>query len=177
MAGKSADERIEARKKQQKTMIGGIAAVVIIILVLAAGFILLKGGPGGGSTVTYSQSQTDPGGQNVLIPLADVTDTAFHFYSYNSSGTAINYFVVKDASGSIHTAFDACDVCFRAKKGYSQAGDNAQCNNCGKTFAVADIGTKNTAGGCWPSYLPHEIQGDNIVIKSSDLAGGKYLFA
>ncbi len=53
---------------------------------------------------------------------------------------------------------------------------SAVCNNCGKTFAVVDIGTRNTAGGCWPGYLPHEIQGDNIVLKNSDPGSGKYRF-
>ena len=176
MAGKSADERIEAKQKKQKTMIAGIAVGAIVIVVLAAGFILLNGGKSDGNTATYNQSETDAGGQNVLIPLAEITDTAFHYYSYNASGTAIKYFVVKDAGGTVHTAFDACDVCYRAKRDTARSGDSAKCNNCGKTFAIADIGTRNTAGGCWPGFLPFAIQGNDIVIKNSDLAGGAHYF-
>jgi uncharacterized membrane protein len=172
---KKARERLDEKKKKQKTTYT-YAAVGLVILALAAGFILLNGGKGGNDPALYNQSGTDASGQNVLIPLADIADNAFHYYSYNSSDTAIKYFVVKDSSGTIHTAFDACDVCYAAKKGYRQSGDYAQCNNCGKTFAIANIGTENTAGGCWPGYLPNEIPGDNIVLKNSDLESGKYRF-
>jgi uncharacterized membrane protein len=172
---KNAQERLDEKKKKQKT-IYTYAVAGLVVLALAAGFILLNGGQGSGNTAMYNQSQTDTSGQSVLIPLTDITDNAFHFYSLNSGGTAIKYFIVKDKSGTIHTAFDACDVCYAAKKGYRQSGDYARCNNCGKTFAVVDIGTRNTAGGCWPGYLPHEIQGDNIVLKNSDLGSGKYRF-
>ncbi len=174
MVAKKANERLEEKKKkrQQLTLVVVIAGAILVIL--AIGYSLMNGQ--GGPTATYNQSRTDAGGLNVLTPLSDITDTDFHFFSYNSSGTAIKYFVVKDKSGNVHTAFDACDVCFRSKKGYHQAGDSAQCNNCGKTFAVNDIGTKNTAGGCWPGYLLHEVQGNNIVIKIPDLEGGKHYF-
>jgi uncharacterized membrane protein len=174
---KKAQERLEEKKKQQKkTLYTGVAGVLVLI-VLAAGYTLLSGGgQGANDPALYNQSGTDTSGQNVVIPLSDITDTNFHFYSYDSGGVGIKYFVVKDASGNIHTAFDACDVCYAAKKGYRQVGDVAKCNNCGKTFAVIDIGTKNTAGGCWPGYLPHTIEGENIVIKSIDLETGKYRF-
>jgi uncharacterized membrane protein len=51
-----------------------------------------------------------------------------------------------------------------------------QCINCGKTFSITSIGTDNTAGGCWPSYLPMKIDSDNIVIKISDLKEKSYMF-
>jgi uncharacterized membrane protein len=175
MAGKSADERIEAKQKRQKTMIAGIAVGVIIIVALIAGFVLLKGSQGG-NTATYNQSQADSGGQNVRISLSDIADNNFHYYTYDNSGTAIKYFVVKDNSGAIHTAFDACDICYEAKKGYSQVGDKAKCINCGKVFAIAGIGTENVAGGCWPGYLPHEIRGNDLIIKNTDLERGKHYF-
>lgn len=177
MASKKADERIESKKKKQQQLI--IAGVLggLVLLVLIAGFTLLKGGQATGSQAQFNASQLDAAGQNVVIPLAAITDTSFHFYAFNSSGTTIKYFVVKDASGNIHTAFDACDVCYRAKKGYHQSGNFAQCNNCGRTFSIGDIGTKNTEGGCWPGYLPSTVQGDSIIIKKSDLESGKYRFA
>ena len=176
MAGKSADERVEAKKKQQKMMFGGIAVGAILVLALVGGFILLNGDRSPGNAAAYNQVQTDSGGQNVLIPLADIADNNFHYYAYDTNGTSIKYFIVKDKSGTIHTAFDACDICYAAKKGYAQSGDSAKCIYCGKTFAIADIGTKNTAGGCWPGFLPFAIQGDDLVVKNSDLAGGKHYF-
>jgi uncharacterized membrane protein len=174
---KKAQERLEVKKKQQKKTLYAGTAVVLVLIVLAAGYILLGGsGQGANDPALYNKTSSVSGGQDVVIPLSDIADTNFHFYSYDSGGVGIKYFIVKDASGNIHTAFDACDVCFAAKKGYRQSGDNAKCNNCGRTFAISDIGTKNTAGGCWPGYLPHTIEGNNIVIKSSDLETGKYRF-
>lgn len=176
MAGKKADERLGDKKKKQQMMIFGVLGGLGLLIVLAAGFVLLNGGQAAGNPAVFNASPMDADGQNVAIPASDIGDTAFHFYSYNSGGTEIKYFVVKDKNGELHTAFDACDVCYRAQKGYMQAGDYAKCNNCGKSFSISDIGTKNKAGGCWPGYLPHQIRGDSIVIKTSDLEGGKYRF-
>lgn len=174
MAGKKVKERLEEKKKRQNMLIIGVLAVLALII-LASGYILLNGGQNV-NPATYNESRLDAGGQNVLIPLSNITDNLFHFYSYDSGGTAIKYFVVKDEGGNIHAAFDACDVCYRSKKGYRQSGDYAKCNNCGRTFSVYDIGTKNTGGGCWPGYLSQEVQSGNIVIKKSDLEGGKHYF-
>lgn len=173
MAKKKANERLEEKQKRQKLIVTGVLAVAALII-LAAGFILLNGQSA--NSTSYNQSTVDVSGQNVLIPVSDLADNNFHFYSYNSSGTVIKYMVIKDKNGVIHTAFDACDVCYKTKKGYHQSGEYAQCNNCGKTFSIYDIGTKNTAGGCWPGYLQHSIQGNNVVIKNSDLESGKYYF-
>ena len=176
MAGKKAEERLGEKKKKQQMLIFGVLGGLALLILLVAGVILLSGGDQAGNPTVFKASPTAEGGQNVVIPLADIGDTAFHFYSYDSGTTAIMYFVVKDKNGELHTAFDACDVCFQAKKGYRQTGDFAKCDNCGRSFSVADIGTKNKAGGCWPGYLPHVIQGDSIVIKTSDLKSGKYRF-
>ncbi|HEY3272785.1 MAG TPA: DUF2318 domain-containing protein [Methanocella sp.] len=174
---KKAQERLDEKKKKQKKTVYMGVAVVLALVVLAVGYILLNGGQSDANDpALYNQSGTDTGGQNVVIPLSDIADTSFHFYSYDSGGVGIKYFIVKDSSGNLHTAFDACDVCYAAKKGYRQVGDVAKCNNCGKTFAVAKIGTENTAGGCWPGYLPNTIEGNNIMIKSTDLESGKYRF-
>ncbi len=171
-----ANERLEAKKQRQNTIIVGVAAVVVLVLVIAGVLFLFNGGPGEGATATFGESQLDASGQNVLIPLANITDNSFHFFSYDAGGMAVKYFVVKDKDGTAHTAFDACDVCFRSRKGYRQSGDFAKCNNCGRTFPVYGLGTKNTGGGCWPGYLHHEVQGNNILIKISDLEGGRRYF-
>jgi uncharacterized membrane protein len=175
MAAKNVKERLEAKKKRQNVLIIVVLAGIALTVILVAGFIWLSGSQGGDQP-TYNQSLLDEGGQNVLIPLSDITDNSFHFYSFDFGGTVVKYFLVKDAGGNIHSAFDACDVCYKSKKGYRQSGDYAQCNNCGRTFSTIDIGTKNTGGGCWPGYLPQEVQGDNIIIKRSELEGGQHYF-
>jgi len=116
------------------------------------------------------QTQTE-----IFIKLANLSTKA-KFYSFNSNGTNIRYFAVQDSSGNVHIAFDACDVCYEAKKGYQQNGEMMQCKNCGKEFAITGIGVENTGGGCWPSYLPMRIENDTVVIKISDLEEKSYMF-
>ena len=94
------------------------------------------------------------------------------FYEYDG----IKYFAVEASDGSIKTAFDACDVC-GGRKGYRQQGNDMVCNNCGRYFSIDALGEKNIyGGGCWPGYLPSSVEGDSLVIKTSDLEKGRYRF-
>jgi len=111
----------------------------------------------------------------VKIPLADISEE-MQMYSYNVNGVDVNYFAVKGSDGEIRTAFDACDVC-GGHKGYRQEGDQVVCNNCSNRFDIDDIGSKNAPGGCWPSYLGYEIDGDNVLISIKEISDGRYRFA
>ena len=112
--------------------------------------------------------------ETISIPVNSVTNEMQKF-SYDYKGTEVRYFAVKDSTGDIKVAFDACDVCGGAK-GYHQEGDQAVCNNCGLKFALSGLGTKNKGSGCWPSHLEHEIQDNNIIIKTSELKAGAFRF-
>jgi len=111
----------------------------------------------------------------VRLPLSDI-DTTVTFYSYDSDGLTVRYFAVRDAQGTVHVAFDACDVCYEAKKGYKQVGEEMQCLNCGQQFAITSIGSENIVGGCWPSYLNMKIDGNDVMIKIADLEAKSYMF-
>ena len=110
----------------------------------------------------------------VKIPISEITSTMKR-YSHDSNGITVNYFAVKGSDDEIRTAFDACDVC-GGHQGYRQQGQDVVCNKCGRFFNIDDLGTKNTSGGCWPSYLDHTIEGDNILIKKSELDTGAFRF-
>ena len=149
------------------------------VIILALAIFFIAGGNGAakstGNVVTEVLDPIDEG-DVVKIPLSQVSTSA-QWHDYNSQGTDIEYFIVKDKNGNVKTAFNACDVCYRSKKGYSQSGGDMVCNNCGNHYAIAGLGTKNLAGGgCWPGYLPSTIEGDYVVIKKSDLEAGKYRF-
>lgn len=110
----------------------------------------------------------------VNLPAAKLTDGKARFYKFEDGGKEIVFFAVKASDGSIKTAFDACDSCYRSKKGYEQQGDKMNCNNCNQKFAVNRLGP-NATGGCNPGYLPHQLNGATISIKVSDLKeGAKY---
>jgi uncharacterized membrane protein len=110
----------------------------------------------------------------VMIPVAKLGDGKAHFYKFEDGGTAINFFAVKAHDGTYNTAFDACDSCYKSKKGYEQQGDKMNCKNCGQKFAINRLGP-NATGGCNPGYLPHQMNGSTISISVNDLkAGAKY---
>jgi hypothetical protein len=118
--------------------------------------------------------------QTVSHPVSEISPTIRHYsYTYILSPTTkkdLEYIVVQASNGDIKTVFNACDVCYPAHKGYSQSGTEVRCNNCGNRFPIDGLGIKNTSGTCNPGYLPHTIEGDQVVIKVSDLIVGAYYF-
>ena len=111
----------------------------------------------------------------IAIPVSDVSDGKAHFFQYSNGGKEIRFFVVKGSDGNLHSAFDACDACYREKKGYVQQGDMMVCKNCNMKFQTSRIG-RGSAGGCNPSPLSHASDGRNVVFKVSDLATGVRFF-
>jgi uncharacterized membrane protein len=115
-------------------------------------------------------------GENLVINLADV-NPAVKFYYYELNDVKIQFFAVLGEDDQPHIAFDACDSCYAAKKGYLHANPYMKCNNCGRTFLVTSIGTENLSGGCWPSFLPVVITDGKILIKISDVTQKLFMFA
>jgi uncharacterized membrane protein len=110
----------------------------------------------------------------ITVPVAKLADGKARFYKFEDGGKEISFLVVKAQDGSYKTAFDACDSCFREKKGYEQQGDKLNCKNCNQKFAINRLGP-NATGGCNPGYLPHQLKGNVISINASDLkAGARY---
>jgi len=109
------------------------------------------------------------------IPVSKLADGKAHFYKFEDGGKEIAFFAIKTADGSYKTAFDACDACFKSRKGYEQQGDKMNCKNCNQKFAVNRLGP-NATGGCNPGYLPHQLNGSTISISVNDLKGGARYF-
>lgn len=111
----------------------------------------------------------------ILLPLAKLADGKARFYKFEDGGKKIAFFAVKAPDGSVRVAFDACDACYRSKKGYEQQGDKMNCNNCNQKFAINRLGP-NASGGCNPGYLPHQLNGNTVSIKANDLKEGARYF-
>lgn len=111
----------------------------------------------------------------VSIPIASVADGKARFFKFEDGGKEIAFFAVKASDGSYRAAFDACDACYKAKKGYEQQGDKMTCKNCNQKFAINRLGP-NASGGCNPGYLPSQVTNGKIIIKADDLKGGARYF-
>ena len=158
-----------------KKKLVGIGIIILGTMIYLAGCTSTTQNDDNTNKNTNYNATPQQNATEVRIPLSDIGTTAT-FYSYDSDGVTVRYFVVKDTQGTIHVAFDACDVCYEAKKGYKQNGEVMQCLNCGQTFAITDIGIENTGGGCWPSFLPMNIDGNDVIIKIVDLEAKSYMF-
>lgn len=110
----------------------------------------------------------------ISIPLSEINDGSAHYFSVNSGGRNIKFFVLKSNDGVIRAAFDACDVCYPEQKGYRQDGQFMICNNCGQKFHSSRINV--VKGGCNPSPLKREEQGSNLIITMNDIATGARYF-
>ncbi|MDQ7836056.1 MAG: DUF2318 domain-containing protein [Humidesulfovibrio sp.] len=110
----------------------------------------------------------------VQLALADVSDGKAHFYSYKTGGKDVQFFVIKSKDGQIRSALNACDVCYREKKGYTQDGDFMICTNCGQRFHSNKI--MEVKGGCNPSPLARTLDAKTVTIREADLKAGVSYF-
>lgn len=106
----------------------------------------------------------------VRLPLATFDDYNAHYYTYMHEGRPIEFFVLKSKDGVVRAAFNACDVCYLSKKGYTQDGDYVVCNNCGQRFPANEI--NDVHGGCNPSPLERVVVGDTLLILEEDIIKG-----
>jgi hypothetical protein len=113
-------------------------------------------------------------GGAVRFPLSTFDDHKAHHYTYMHEGQPIEFFVLKSQDGIVRAAFNACDVCFDARKGYTQDGDHMVCNNCGRRFPADQINVVH--GGCNPSPLTRVVEGDNLVIEVEEIVKGQDYF-
>jgi uncharacterized membrane protein len=136
-------------------------------LVVVYGLWLFSKQWGGVSTIASAHETRYP------LSLFD-DGRARHFEYRAEDGMLIKYFVIKSSDGVVRAAFDACDVCWRAGKGYYQQGDDMVCRNCGQRFA--SIKVNEVRGGCNPAPLTRRIVDGKLVIESKDILEGKEFF-
>ena len=110
----------------------------------------------------------------VRIPLASLDSGKALFLKADVEGKEIYYFTLRSSDGVYRAAYDTCDVCFRANRGYRQEGDLVVCNNCGQAFPSVKV--NEVRGGCNPAPLARTVEGEQLVIKKSDLAAGGPFF-
>lgn len=110
----------------------------------------------------------------VQIPINKINDGHAHYFTFKAQGRDIRFFVLKSRDGVIRAAFDACDVCFPKRKGYSQAGDYMICNNCGQRFHSTKINVLK--GGCNPAPLRRTNNGKHLVLTAADIFSGSRYF-
>lgn len=144
----------------------------MVVVLFSLGFMAIPDGHAFGIFGQHKSVKAVDG--EVRIPLKDVQDGTAHHYVYDAGDKEIKFFVIQSSDGVLRAAFDACDVCFPAKKGYTQDGEFMICNNCGRRFHSSQINV--VEGGCNPAPLNREMVGENLVIKVEDILPGSRFF-
>lgn len=156
-----------SNKSGKKLLIPGIITAIALMAVAAWALTSPTTLPGGFATVTAENDA-------VRFLAAEFDDGKARFYRYQSKQGPINFFVVKSSDGIIRSAFDTCDVCYKALKGYTQEGNQMVCNNCGQKFRTDRV--NDVKGGCNPAPLNRQKVGNEIVIHVADLETGARYF-
>lgn len=110
-------------------------------------------------------------GRDVRLAASLFNDGRARFYRYvTAAGREVRFFVMRTPDGVIRAAFDACEACFRSRKGYRQSGDKMICNGCGGGMRSVDINVSSVR--CIPGTLEHAIEGDRVVITAAAIERG-----
>jgi uncharacterized membrane protein len=149
-----------------------LVAFIITALVIVIGMSPFVFGEKG----SYEPSKAVQSSKDVVkIPLVQVNGGTAQFFHYTVQGKDIRFFVLKSSDGVIRAAFDACDICYKARRGYRQEGDFMICNNCRNRFPSVNINV--IRGGCNPVPLERTVSGNTLIIKVLDILKGESYFS
>lgn len=172
-------ERLEAKRaafqENRKKNHRSLWAVFVCAGLLAGGFIAyFQLNSPGDSMAERSPAENASAGSSLIMPVSTFDNGRASFYTYKEGKTEIRYFVLKSSDGVLRAAFDACDVCWPAGKGYAQEGDSMVCRNCGSRFVSVLV--NEVKGGCNPAPLNRKVQDGNLIIEAGDILQGRGYF-
>jgi uncharacterized membrane protein len=148
--------------------------VICAVLIGGAGVYIAINGTGSDSVSSEANLAPGPKGDQVVYQVSEFADGRARHYEFKHKDMTIRYFILKSSDGVIRAAFDACDVCWPAGKGYYQDGDVMICRNCGRRFASVLV--NEVKGGCNPAPLKRSVQGEQLILKVQDIIEGSQYF-
>ncbi len=168
------------KKQNNKAFNGNVNKNIIFmvgtVLVAAAALFSLFGPKPSAPPSAVPNSVTVGG--DLTIVKSDITEEA-SFYPYESNGTYMEVVAVRASDGSVRTALNTCQVCYKSGKGYyEQKGSNLVCKNCGNRFTIDQI--ELTKGGCNPVPITTDLKtedAEKVVISSDILTQAEPFFA
>jgi uncharacterized membrane protein len=144
-----------------------VSIVAIAVVAIALGWWIRQWAGGGAN----NRAVADQAGSDFRIPLAELNGDRAQFFTYRLPGSKeVKFFAVRSKDGVVHAALDACEVCYAARKGYRQEGEDMICNNCERHFPAHKL--NEVTGECNPVPLTRRVDGGYLVISKSDLEKG-----
>jgi uncharacterized membrane protein len=149
----------------------GVIAVVLFAAVVIVADLALDGRLGAPG---YQRVAAGADGE-VRISLAGLGAQQVRFYHFlNPANQEVWFFVGRDAAGQVQVAFNASEVCAKRKRGFRHEGEWIVCNQCDKSFHLAEV--NDGGGGCKPVPLRHQILDGEVLIAQADVLAGWRLF-
>jgi uncharacterized membrane protein len=160
-------EAVLGTPKKRSTPLIMVACGIIVGAVVAIYWLLPQGQSPSSVASLPGVIQT---AEQVAYPVSLFADGKARHFEYHNGNKTIRYFIIKSSDGVVRAAFDACDVCWPAGKGYYQEGDYMVCRNCGRRFASVLV--NEVKGGCNPAPLQRSISDDQLIIRVNDIMDG-----
>ena len=182
-SSKAQNKKVTLEKRQAKkdVVLGAEKKGRLPLIVAIVCSVIIVGG--GIYYASYDRSETAPvagsftsenNASQVSLPANLFEDGKARHFQHVAGEFNIKYFVLKSSDGIIRAAFDACDVCWPAGKGYYQEGDYMVCRNCGRKFASVLV--NEVKGGCNPAPLNRRVENGKVVIEVKDILDGRQYF-
>jgi len=149
-------------------------AATCAAIIAGGGFLYYVYNISGSSPVATTSSPAAKTATQVTFPASLFDDGKARHFQHVAGSFTVKYFILKSSDGVIRAAFDACDVCWPAGKGYYQDGDVMVCRNCGRRFASVLV--NEVKGGCNPAPLIRNVENGKVVIQVKDILEGKQYF-
>jgi uncharacterized membrane protein len=174
---KPTHDKIAAKKAavlntEKKNRMPLFLTLVGVILIAGAAALFIYNGENQ-KTATASAPLTSSH-TAVKFPTVLFQDGKARHFEHVEGNFSIRYFILESSDSVIRAAFDACDVCWPAGKGYYQEGDHMVCRNCGRKFASVLV--NEVKGGCNPAPLNRIVENGQVIIQVKDILEGKQYF-
>jgi uncharacterized membrane protein len=144
---------------------------LLLVPLFVVGLFLLAGGLGSSQ---HERVSPDRNGE-VHIDVADLPRSEVRFYRFlNRGNQEVKFLVGRDETGTVQVGFDASETHARVGRGFRHDGDwvvDAKCDTASRLSEVNQGG-----GGCRPVPLEHHLEGQQLVLRESDILKGWRLF-
>jgi len=143
-----------------------------VLSVLALGLATERALSGNGNV--YIPVSPDAQGR-VEVDVADLKPLQVRFYRFlNAGNQEVRFFVGRDESGAIQTAFDASENEYKLRRGFRSQNGWMVNNKCGISVRLDEV--NQGVSGCAPVPVPFHLDGSKVVLAQSDVLDGWRFF-
>lgn len=144
---------------------------LLLVPLFVAGVFLLAGGFG---LSRHERVSPDANGE-VRLDVSNLEPSQVRFYRFlNRGNQEVKFLVGRDAGGTVQVGFDASETHARVGRGFRHEGDWLVDNKCDTASHLENV--NEGGGGCRPVPLEHHLEGEQLVLRESDILKGWRLF-